>query len=248
MIQGHGGNIYEIAKALGCSPREILDMSSNVSPLGMPAGLKAILKEKWEEVVSLPEVDSQSLRTEFAASVDLSPNQVLVGNGTTEFIYNIPLALRVKKALIVGPTYSDYADACHAHGVESTFFLAREEAGFRPSLDKISSMLARVDTVFICNPNNPTGVLTPSGNLATFIEAHPNVRFIIDESYLPFADDAEAESLIPKRLSNVLVLYSMSKIFRIPGLRIGFLIGNPDLIRRQDRYSLPWKRPGGFPV
>jgi len=240
MIQGHGGNIYEIAKALGCSPREILDMSSNVSPLGMPAGLKAILKEKWEEVVSLPEVDSQSLRTEFAASMDLSPNQVLVGNGTTEFIYNIPLALRVKKALIVGPTYSDYADACRAHRVEPSFCLAREEAGFRPSLDKISSMLARVDTVFICNPNNPTGGLIPGQSLTRLIEAYPKVRFVVDESYLPFVPNWQTDSLINGNAGNVILLHSFSKIFAIPGLRLGFFIAAPEITHAFEPFSQPW--------
>ena len=96
----------------------------------------------------------------------------------------IPKALKVQQALIVGPTYSDYADACRAYGIEPIFCLALEEADFQPSLDEISSRLVDVDTAFICNPNNPTGQLIPGQSLKLIIEAYPGVRFVIDESYL----------------------------------------------------------------
>lgn len=240
MIHGHGGNIYEMARALGCSPWEILDMSSNVSPLGMPQGLKVALEKGWGEITSLPEVDSESLRGSFAASMGLEANQVLAGNGTTEFICMIPPALKVKQALIVGPTYSDYADACRAYGIEPIFCLAREDADFQPSLDEISSRLAGADTVFICNPNNPTGQLIPGHSLKLIIEAHPGVRFVVDESYLPFVPNCETESLASVAAENVIVLQSFSKIFAVPGLRLGFLIAMPDVINTLRPFKQPW--------
>ncbi|NVM23348.1 MAG: threonine-phosphate decarboxylase [Desulfobacterales bacterium] len=240
MIHGHGGNIYEIAKTLGCSAREILDMSSNVSPVGMPSGLGDVLSERCDEIISLPEVDSKGLRASFAASVGLKDDHVLAGNGTTEFIYTIPPALKAKKALIVGPTYSDYADACRAYGVETSFLLAREEEGFRPDIDEIPAGLDNVDTVFICNPNNPTGQLVPAAALKRIIEACPGVRFVVDESYLPFVPNWEAETLAGVAADNLIVLHSFSKIFAIPGLRLGFLIAAPDVINVFRPFKQPW--------
>lgn len=240
MIKGHGGNIYEMAKTLGCSPWEILDMSSNVSPFGVPPGLKVTLEKKWGEITSLPEVDSETLRVSFAASMGLEANQVVAGNGTTEFIYMIPKALKVKQVLIVGPTYSDYADACQAYGTEPIFCLAREEADFQPSLDEILSRLADVDTVFICNPNNPTGQLIPGQSLKLFIETYPGVRFVVDESYLPFVPNWEAESLASVAAENLIVLQSFSKIFAVPGLRLGFLIATPEIINTFGPFKQPW--------
>lgn len=240
MIKGHGGNIFDIANHIGCNPSDIIDMSSNMNPLGPPRHLLDYLKRNMDAVQSLPEVDAAGAVRAFAEGWNLIPSQVIAANGTTQFIYSLPLSLESKSVLIVGPTYADYADACRMHHVPFAFFLSRTAHAFRPDFSDMERSMEGVDTVFICNPNNPTGVLIPSGELLTFIDTHPNVRFIIDESYLPFVDNAEPESLIPKRRSNVLVLYSMSKIFRIPGLRIGFLIGNQDLIRHQDRYSLPW--------
>jgi threonine-phosphate decarboxylase len=240
MIHGHGGNIYQVAKALGCSPREILDMSSNVSPLGMPAGLNATLEKGLGEIVSLPEVDSGRLRASFAASVGLGADQVLAGNGTTEFIYVIPPALKAKKALIVGPTYSDYADACRAFGIEPIFCPAREENEFEPIIDEIQSKLAGVDIAFICNPNNPTGRLIPAEDIKSMLSAYPKVRFVIDESYLPFVPDWETESLIGAAADNIVVLHSFSKIFGIPGLRLGFLAASLEIIKAFEPFKRPW--------
>ncbi|NVL89657.1 MAG: pyridoxal phosphate-dependent class II aminotransferase [Desulfobacterales bacterium] len=240
MIQGHGGNIYQVAEALGCSHREVLDMSSNVCPLGMVPGLKGMLEKRWGEVVSLPEVDSRSLRACFAASFGLLESHVLVGNGTTEFIYTIPPALKVKNALIVGPTYSDYADACRAFGIEPVFCMAREENNFEPILDEIQSKLANVDTVFICNPNNPTGRLIPAEPLKAMVSANPNVCFVVDESYLPFIRNWESHSLIRDRAGNIVVLHSFSKIFGIPGLRLGFLVAPSEIIKAFEPFKHPW--------
>ena len=240
MIQGHGGNIYEVAKTLGCSPWDIVDMSSNVCPIGMPPGLKSVLEERWKEIISLPEVDSQYLRHCFAASWGLQEDHVLAGNGTTEFIYKIPLALKVKRALIVGPTYSDYADACRAFGIEPIFYLAQEQNNFEPTLDEIESRLAGVDIAFICNPNNPTGQFIPTNALKSLAFAYPWVRFVIDESYLPFVLNWERESLANAGADNVLVLQSFSKIFGIPGLRLGFLIAPAKTINAFSPFKHPW--------
>ena len=74
MIEGHGGNIYEMARTLGCSPWEMVDMSSNVNPLGLPPRLQATLEKHWHEIISLPEVDSQGLQTVFAEATGVTAN------------------------------------------------------------------------------------------------------------------------------------------------------------------------------
>jgi len=240
MIQGHGGNIYELAQMLGCRPSEIVDMSSNMNPLGPPAGLIDFLKEHVDTINALPQVDAGGAVTAFAAKWGIERDQVLAGNGTTQFIYSIPRAIEIKKALIVGPTYADYADACMMHGVPYDFVLSKDTNEFQPDLSEISGRLKGFDTVFICNPNNPTGVLIPSEELVSLTRAYPNIRFIIDESYLPFVDGSEAASLIPRNLPNVIVLNSMSKIFRIPGLRIGFVVLSKKNVQLLNRFALPW--------
>lgn len=95
--------------------------------------------------------------------------------------------------------------------------------------------------VFICNPNNPTGVLLDPAFVTTLLQRHPRVCFVVDESYLPFVDDGEDLSLIQAGpFPNLMVLSSMSKIFAIPGLRTGFISGAPDLIEKVRVYCQPW--------
>lgn len=240
MILGHGGNIYDVARRLGCKPFDIIDMSSNINPLGPPSGLAEYLKENLDSITALPEVDSKEISSKFANRYGLDPECVLAGNGTTQLIYAIPQVLKTKKVLILGPTYSDYADACIMHNVGFDYAITRESFFFQPDIDLLKNKIKGYDTVFICNPNNPTGTLISSEEIIILCRYFPDTNFIIDESYLLFAKNGEKESMICSGLSNVLILNSMSKIFRIPGLRVGFLAASKGIINKFNKYMLPW--------
>jgi threonine-phosphate decarboxylase len=240
MIRGHGGNVAEMARKLGCSSSDITDMSNNINPLGPPAPLLEHLKDNIDIVDSHPEVDCNELIEAFARYHRIGPERVLAGNGTTQFIYTFPQALGTKKALIFGPTYADYGDVCEMYRLENTFMMAREQDLFKPSPDKVEDHLKGVDTVWICNPNNPTGQMIPKNNLVDLCTAHPDIRFIIDESYLAFSGQYDDMTMIGNRLQNVIVLDSFSKIFSVPGLRIGFLVASPDIVERFGAYFQPW--------
>lgn len=240
MIGGHGGNIYDLARQLGCRPADIIDLSSNVNPLGPPPGLCDYLSRHMHLVAVLPEVDNRGMIRDYAEHLGVAPERVAAGNGTTQFIYSIPTVLKVEKPLIMGPTYSDYADACRMHGIGPAFFMCRESQGFQPDIDRLEHAIAAADTVFICNPNNPTGVLIPAQRLQRLCLAHPRVRFIVDESYLPFVASGETESLAACGLDNVVVLHSISKIYRIPGLRVGFLVAPARIASAFAELASPW--------
>ena len=240
MIDGHGGNIYHLALRLGCAPEEIIDMSSNVNPLGPPPGLLDHLKNHLDSIKALPEVDSGAAVNAFSQRYGLPAGRILAGNGTTQFIHALPRALASRRVLILGPTYADYADACRMHRVPFEYFLTEEADGFRPDMARLARNAGRFDTVFICNPNNPTGQLINGNALESLCRAFPETRFIIDESYLSFADREEDHTLLGTDLPNAVVLHSMSKIFRVPGLRIGFLAAPEPIIDQMKRYFLPW--------
>ena len=240
MLIGHGGNIYAMAKKLGCQPSDIIDMSSNVNPMGPPSGLIDFLKGKMGFVTALPEADSRHAAESFAAYAGIDPARVLAGNGSSQFIYSAPLCLKSKNALILGPTYSDYEDACRLHGATVRFAYSRASEQFIPDFDRLSEQAETADTIFICNPNNPTGVLIPREKLLAFCQSRPNQTFIIDESYMPFADDGENQSLANASLDNVVILVSISKIFKMPGLRVGFVISTPGTIEKFKSHIPPW--------
>ncbi|MFP4531534.1 MAG: pyridoxal phosphate-dependent aminotransferase [Desulfobacterales bacterium] len=240
MIIGHGGNIHLLARQLGCRPEDIIDMSSNMNPLGPPPGLMDHLSAQLDSIFALPEADADRMKTAAADWHRISPAQVLGGNGTTQFIYSLPRALNTRKAMILAPTYADYTDACRMEAVAWDYLFTRAEDDFMPDISALDKTASAYDTVFICNPNNPTGRLIPAEELARLCRKHADTFFIIDESYLPFVLNGETESLVNRGLENAVILSSMSKIFRIPGLRVGFAIGPETVIQKLSAYAMPW--------
>ncbi len=238
MIRGHGGNVLELARRLGCDPADICDMSSNVNPLGPMPELLAHLHRRFEVIQALPEVDAATMTAAFADASGLAPEGVLAGNGSTELIYLLPRILAPPRAVVVGPTYADYADACRLAGVPVQQVTADDAGAFQPPLDRLQEALQSGDLVFVCNPNNPTGVLLAPDILIDLVSSRPDCVFMVDESYLSFA--GEGLSIAPRAPENTLVLSSMSKVHRIPGLRIGFLSGTPSLIDRLAAHRPPW--------
>lgn len=241
MITGHGGNKKKLAEKLGCTLEEIIDMSSNLNPLGPPETIESFICENVMKIRSLPEPDAASMRAGFARFHGMDESRVAAGNGTTWFIYILPFALGSKKVLVAAPTYSDYRDACLMYHRDVEHCLARPENDFQPEVDAISRMAAKADTVFLCNPDNPTGALMAKDKIEYLLKKHTSTLFIIDESYLPFVENAEDLSLVSETgYENLIVLSSMSKIYRIPGLRTGFLTGDPEIVEKIMAFYQPW--------
>lgn len=241
MITGHGGNINQLADTLQCPIHEIVDMSSNLNPLGTPDFIKKMISNRLDTLHRLPEPDAGQMRRGFARYHGINPEKVIPGNGTTWFIFTLPHALGLKNAVIAGPTYADYKDACQMHHTSWKFIQADAGHRFEPDIDAISRLSSTADAVFICNPNNPTGTLVQREQIEYLASTHGNTLFVIDESYLPFVDQAEEISLVSNnQYRNIVVLSSMSKIFAIPGLRTGFLSGPESLINQLIQFYQPW--------
>ncbi len=234
----HGGNIIAIARELGCPVHDLVDMSSNLMPLAMDQGLRAALIAHLDEIAYLPETASDSLRALFAARHGRAAAEVQVGNGTTDFIFAIPAAAGRRQALIVNPTYNDYRLACSWAGVAVRDCQLTAADHFRLDTERLAAALTGDELVFICNPNNPSGGCTPSPTLHALAKAYPTTLFVVDESYLPFTREVSLLDLPP--LDNLLILTSFSKIYGIPGLRLGFLTGAPELLARITAHNKPW--------
>ena len=241
MIRGHGGEVYHLAREMGLSPEEILDFSSNVSPLPPPEGLYDLLQRHLREIEHLPEADSFTLRRALARRFGLPQEAFFPSSGTTEWIFALPEALKPQRVLILGPTYADYEDAAGRAGVRAHYVFARREDDFRPPLGELENLIAPGDLIFICNPNNPTGAFLKRESLYGLISRHPEAVFVVDESYLPFAAE-DTESLLSARPypENLVVLFSFSKIYRVPGLRLGLAAAEGPLFEVLRKRELPW--------
>ncbi len=240
MIIGHGGNIAQAAAKAGLRVDQITDMSSNTNPLGPMPGMMAHLKKSISAVTRLPEADSQAVVQAFAGLNSLDPSRILAAGGTTQLIYSIPRLFSSGRALILAPTYSDYADACAINGINFNFVFPDEGENFAHDPARIAGIGADYDLVFLCNPNNPTGDLYAPDTLGWLARKCPATVFVLDESYLPFAPESASLTMAGTRLPNVLVLSSFSKIYKVPGLHIGFAIAPKELKKKLEGYQMPW--------
>src|SRR5215470_4857264 len=157
----HGGNVYKVAREQGVSVERIVDFSASINPLGPPATMLRTIRSAFKQVMHYPDPDCWKLRQALAQHCCVDPDMILIGNGSTELIHLLPRVLAIKSALIIGPTFEEYARALMHAGSAVQYVHARRNEGFRPPLKDVLRELAvrrsRFDAVFLCNPNNPTG-------------------------------------------------------------------------------------------
>ncbi|MBI1820999.1 MAG: threonine-phosphate decarboxylase [Nitrospirae bacterium] len=240
MYSGHGGNLSEVQEKYGWCSEEVIDFSTNVNPLGIPPSALKAFENSFKEVGAYPDSQSRTLLRKASAHYALSSTEILAGNGTTEFIFLIPRVFPVSSVLIFSPTYSDYETSAKLAGCQVHF----GGSNLRPSIHDFHSILlehrGKVKLVFLCNPNNPTGVCFSAEQVRWLIQRHPSFLFVVDEAYIDFVN-APAASLLNFPLEkNVIVLKSLTKIFNIPGLRLGFAFASEALIQKLEHFKEPW--------
>ena len=243
MILGHGGDIYGAARAIGCRPEDILDFSSNVNPLPLKHEFLRFLQDQLHSIRHLPEPDSLELRKKLASRYGIPPDNLLVGPGTTQWIFDLPGLFAMERVVVVVPTYADYEDAARMAGKDvhrlGTFPL---QGPLGPQwLMEIIKGLRPGDLIFLCNPNNPTGAFIDPAVLKDVMMSTPGVTWCVDESYAPFIAPYEDTSVISLGIpQNCMVLRSLSKIHGIPGLRLGAIFGHIHSMEKLSRHQRPW--------
>ncbi|UCG11276.1 MAG: threonine-phosphate decarboxylase [Deltaproteobacteria bacterium] len=239
----HGGDPERALRRLGVAPRDILDFSVNVSPLGVPQQVRAIWNDLWKEVESYPSVDGRGVVDYYCERFGIDPAQVLAGNGSTEFIYLAPRALGLRKVAVLIPSFHDYTRASVAAGAELMPVQLKAVDGFSPpDVSILGKALEQGDALFVGNPNNPTGTVFPRRVLLDLAAAFPHKWFFVDEAFVQFLDQPEAVSLLKQEPPpvNILIFHSLTKFFALPGLRLGAVIGHPDTISRLRPLKEPW--------
>jgi histidinol-phosphate aminotransferase len=225
----HGAIDFAELERLGIRPEDVLDFSVNSNPFGpSPKVWEAIRQTSLERY---PDRESIALRRELAQRLEVSPNQIVVGNGTAELIQLTAFALlqRGEKVLVAEPTFGEYERSIRLMGGEIRLWRAIPETGFAFRPDEIQKELGSVRMAFICNPNNPTGQLLPLEVLDAWAVEFPNTLFVVDEAYLAFVPGMK--SAVTLRRKNVLILRSMTKDYAIAGLRLGYAVADEAIIQ-----------------
>jgi histidinol-phosphate aminotransferase len=235
----HGALDFAELDRLGLAPEAVLDFSVNGNPYGpSPVVGEAIAQVPYDRY---PDREALALRRVLAAHLDITPDQFLIGNGSTELVWLVALAfVRAGDAvLLVGPTFGEYTRAAVLMGARLCHYTAQPE-DFRVVAHDLTQLLRQWQPrlVFLCNPNNPTGTFIVPDLITHWATAWPDTLFVVDEAYLTFA--AQAPSVLPVRRHNMLVLRSMTKAYALAGLRLGYAVGTPEILDALRRARPPW--------
>jgi threonine-phosphate decarboxylase len=180
-----------------------------------------------------------------AQQCGVDPDMILIGNGSTELIHLVPRALAIKSALVIGPTFEEYARALMGAGSVVHYVHAKREQRFRPPLQdvlaRLSAKRSKFDAVFLCNPNNPTGQLMNRRAMSELAEAIERQQgwLIIDEAFIDYCQEQSVVSLLREH-PRMVVLRSLTKFYAMPGLRIGYLIGASKVVDLLKERQPPW--------
>lgn len=223
MINGHGDDIFNFGGKIKSN------FSSNIPRRDLSA-LKAHLSAHLDDIGSYPEPDAGSLCRELAAKMHIAPENICVTNGATEAIYLIAQAYQGAESSILIPTFREYEDACSLHNHRLHFIRILQEA----------DMPSGSGLLWLCNPNNPTGEIHAIETLRNLLVRHPQVLFVMDQSYAGFTGKELFSSEEVLKYPNLMLIHSMTKDYSIPGLRLGYVMANNELIERVAAFRMPW--------
>jgi threonine-phosphate decarboxylase len=221
----HGAHGDLVSRALDVRVGELLDFSQNINPLGAPSdALRAARLALDEESGRYPDLEYTGLRGALAAYLGVSEEMVVPTNGGAEALFLAARAAGTSgRALVLEPTFSEYAAAAQASGMEPVRRVARRSRngfGWDPtSLEDLEG----VSVVFLCNPNNPTGEALDYGEV---LEVAARVKeagavLVVDEAFADFVPGISVAAMVDRGLW---VARSLTKFFAIPGLRLGCLV------------------------
>ena len=218
-----------------------MDFSANCNPLGTPESVKQAVRDSLDRTGDYPQVGYAPLREALGEYEDMDPRHIICGNGAAELIFSLCQAVRPKKALIPVPTFAEYEQALTSVGCQVEHVLLREEDGFCMQESFIEWLHGDLDMVFLCNPNNPTGILTDREFLFHVLRRcrELGILLVVYECFLDFVKEPGKYSLKAQlsRYHNLLDVYKRQgrfckmagvipgKVFRTPGLsRFGYIM------------------------
>lgn len=232
----HGGDRYG---------RDIrIDFSANVNPFGTPDSVKRAVAESLDALSFYPDAYCRALRAALSGYEGVPCEHIICGNGAAELIYSFAYAVG-GTALIASPTFSEYETAWRAAGGEVIRYPLREENGFYPDDGFLAHIGEKTSAVFLCTPNNPTGVLYDADFIMAAAERCRRVgaRLFLDCCFLDLSDDPAGYAIpaLIGKFPNVFVLRAFTKSYGMAGLRLGYgLCSDTALLTRMAEKAPCW--------
>jgi len=237
----HGGINPGELRLLGLEPKHVLDFSANINPLGVSPYVKKAVSDI--EMDHYPDPDCMDLGLKLSMTADIAIENIVIGNGSTELVHLFARSCISNKgcAAILSPTFGEYEFACRLVNATPVLLVAKEWDSFQWDITNVCQELAKIrpQLVFLCNPNNPTGLYLDEDSVRQIAKAVAPEILVIDEAYLPFVEKPwDSKSLLS--LGNVVLLRSMTKDHALAGLRLGYALASVQLVEALKLYQPFW--------
>ncbi|RQW64562.1 pyridoxal phosphate-dependent aminotransferase [Vibrio viridaestus] len=239
----HGGNTRQVAQILGKKEEDIVDFSANINPLGLSNIVKNALITKIDESERYPDIDYFDLYTAISHHINVTLEHIAVGNGATELIYEWVAAQAPSKALLIEPSFGEYRRALEQIDCEIVTHILLEENDFQLTQDVLQLLTKDIDCMFICMPNNPTGQLIDRELLSEIVKIAEtlDIKIMLDESFMDFAGEHHSRRDLMVNYPNISLLYSLTKFYSMPGIRLGYLVSSDlGLVKQMKMRQRPW--------
>lgn len=237
---GHGGDLQKALTLWNPDGGELVDFSSNINPLGPPPGLLEHLQRALPDLTAYPTPQARELREGLASFLNVSEKRLLLGNGANELIHLLLMWRRPGRVFVPAPSFSEYERAAMLSCSEVVRYALPPDE--EVNLLSYFGNLRQGDLIIFCNPNNPTGRLYPRDEVLALVVAasRQGAEVMIDESFIPLTGRL-GESLRDIECEQLWVIISLTKVWGIPGLRLGCVVGPESSIVHLTRWGDPWR-------
>lgn len=233
MTQIHGGDIYR--------NHVQLDFSVNVNPMGIPASVKRAMHEAVEHCGSYPDINSDVLRHKVSRMEGVPEEFLLFGNGASELFMAVVHAVKPKKTVIPVPSFYGYEYAANGWGGEMVYWEMDRKHGFRLTEDIYRVLTEDTDLLFLANPNNPTGHLLDREEVRSLLKhcRDRGICVVLDECFVDFCGREYSAVSEVGQFDNLILVKAFTKIFSVPGVRLGYLLCGSRELRERIKGQLP---------
>ncbi|MBQ8825385.1 MAG: aminotransferase class I/II-fold pyridoxal phosphate-dependent enzyme [Ruminococcus sp.] len=236
----HGGNIYTENGTI--ESENYIDFSSNINPFGVSNVIKNAIIESIQDLVHYPDPYCRELRRELSYYHKINKDYIVCGNGGADIIFRFIKAVSPTNALIPVPTFSEYESVLKECNCKINYFIMPEPFEITEKL-LYEMQSGTYDFLVLCNPNNPTGSLIETQLLKKILDLSKKKQILVllDECFYDITEYENSMIHEIDKYPNLFILKSMTKMYAIPGLRIGYgICSDKKLITKVQDTGQPW--------
>lgn len=202
------------------------DFSINMNPLGTPQAVRAALYRAADRCGSYPDIEARALKEAVAGMLAVPKEYLLFGNGASELFLAVVHGIKPEKTVIPVPSFYGYEYAAKAAEGEILYYELKQENDFCVTESLTEVLTEEADLLFLANPNNPTGRLIEKETLAAFLRhcEKKGIYVVLDECFIEFCGEGHSMISEIEQFAHVILVRAFTKIFSIPGVRLGYLI------------------------